>query len=100
MPGRVLGGGGTEMPAPGPGGRSPLSVAEKNSCHSVCGEAGGDIPEPSLRRICSGHFRVCLSIREGFTEEVVLGLRLAGWVGVYQISKEERASRPMALLWS
>lgn len=35
VPGHVLGGGGTEMPAPGPRGRSPLSVGEKNSCHSV-----------------------------------------------------------------
>lgn len=98
MPGHVLGGGGTEMPAPDPTGRSPLSVGEE--LLSQCGEAGGDIPEPSLRRICSGHLRVCLSIREGFTEEVVLDLRLEGWVGVYQISKGERASRSMALLWS
>ena len=40
------------------------------------------------------------SIREGFTEEVGLGLRLEGQVGVYQLSKGERASRQMAPLWS
>ena len=35
------------------------------------------------------------SIREGFTEEeeVGLSLRLEGWVGVYQLSTGERASR-------
>ena len=39
------------------------------------------------------------SIREGFTEEeeVGLSLRLEGWVGVYQLSTGERASRQMVL---
>lgn len=33
-------------------------------------------------------------------DEVVQGLRLEGWVGVYQLSNGDRASKQMAPLWS
>lgn len=63
--------------------------------------AVGEVSELSLSRPCSGCLRVCpSSIREGSTEEAVLGLRLEGWLGVYQLSNEESASRHMSLLWS
>lgn len=39
-------------------------------------------------------------VKEGFIDELVQGLGLEGWVGVYQLRRGERISKQIVPLWS